>query len=373
MTDIQLSDAEVKSITHGIEANVRADGRTRIQHRPLNIELNPVAHACGSSQVSFATGGDGEGTRVLVSIMAEIVEVADSSIEQGSMEIHLDCVPTVTMMYGKIYSGGVSLRSSMGATNKGKLAFLTHSTMALSRAFGAKVSLSGSTLNAGIETDLAAADGENAAIADEDENAAAPSTPVADRACSSFYKDLYLGHGFAYELHADVNILQGGGGGLLTAASAGIIAALKCMQLPRAEITVHPDGTASVEVNPKQVRLGAPIRLHEIPLLMTASLHNGRYAVDPSLLETIAIPALLTVGSTAHKVITSVSQFAQTGRRSIADGSVIATGEDLIAALTDITHVVAEVFESIDSTVQEASERTDASYSRKTAVSAIKK
>ena len=376
MADIQLSDAEVRTIISGIEANVRADGRTRIQHRPLTIALGPIPHACGSSQVSFSTGGDGEETKVLVSVMADVVEIegdyeANPRLQRGSLEIHLDCVPTVQMLYGKLYSGGVSMRSNFAATNRGRMAFLSHSTMALSKAFGAKVSLAGATLTAGAEVDFAgnaeeggAAAAEEAAV-DADAAAAGPSSSTgfgsaAERSCASFYEGLYLGNGFAYELHADVNVLQGGGGNLLTAASAGILAALKVMQLPRAEVTVHPDGTASVEVHPKQARTGAPISLHEVPIIVTSCLHKGFYCVDPTLAEETGLPSVATVGVTDQRIITNVAQTAHTGRRAFPEGSTLSSPEDLLALLRDAAEVGADLHDAIDRTVQEASDLAEA-------------
>ena len=434
----QLSNSEAQAIAQSILLDTRSDGRSRIQHRPVVVKSNVIPRACGSSvvvlggtastavdtssthqdtaasrnskaaekdededdvtgfenhaagqRVLAAFGADSASrntTKVLASVSAEVIQVSEdappSALEFGSMEAHLDCVPSVVAMYSRFYQD-----SRGGMNSRGLL--LTHLTTTLSKLLGAKVTLSGaSALSSGgadaADGDVVADDAANAG--DEVEGAsmsAARSGPSGPRVSPIFYSDLYIGHGYAFHLHVDVHILQGGGGNLLAAASLAILAALKSMRLPHVDVNVAADGRIAVEVDPRKPFVGRkgrkivapttkvsesalptempPVRCEDVSVFVAAALINSHFAVDPTLAEELALPAGILVGvSTAQQTgssssgsVTLVQQSTRVAGPSarqplVNSNSSITSGKDMLSLCQDCLAVGSDIVHSME-------------------------
>ena len=68
MATLSLSDAEKTFILHGVREDLRVDGRSRRQMRPLRLETEAVTHTSGSAHLRLAN------TDVLVGVKAELEE-----------------------------------------------------------------------------------------------------------------------------------------------------------------------------------------------------------------------------------------------------------------------------------------------------------
>uniref|UniRef100_A0A336LSB5 Ribosomal RNA-processing protein 42 n=1 Tax=Culicoides sonorensis TaxID=179676 RepID=A0A336LSB5_CULSO len=90
MANILLSEAEKVFILHGIEANLRCDGRTRSDYRPMELETDIVMHSNGSARLRLANSD------VLASIKAEIDVPHANRPNEGKLEFFVDCSANAT-------------------------------------------------------------------------------------------------------------------------------------------------------------------------------------------------------------------------------------------------------------------------------------
>lgn len=85
MANILLSDAEKTFILHGVEDNLRCDGRIRCDYRPMEIETGIVTHANGSCRLRLAN------TDVLVAVKSEIDIPPLENPDEGKITFFVDC------------------------------------------------------------------------------------------------------------------------------------------------------------------------------------------------------------------------------------------------------------------------------------------
>jgi len=85
MSSICLSEAERTFIIHGVQDDLRVDGRTRDDFRHLELETGVVSNTNGSARVRL-----GE-TDVLVGVKAELGEPNPSAPRHGRLEFFVDC------------------------------------------------------------------------------------------------------------------------------------------------------------------------------------------------------------------------------------------------------------------------------------------
>jgi len=83
--DIQLSDAERTFIIHGMQQNLRNDGRSCQDYRPIMIETDVVNNTSGSARVRLGH------TDVLVGIKAEIETPTVENPDCGWISFFVDC------------------------------------------------------------------------------------------------------------------------------------------------------------------------------------------------------------------------------------------------------------------------------------------
>lgn len=85
MANILLSNAEKTFILHGVEDDLRCDGRARSDYRPIEIETGLVTHANGSCRLRLAN------TDVLVAVKTEIDIPHMDKPEEGKIQFFVDC------------------------------------------------------------------------------------------------------------------------------------------------------------------------------------------------------------------------------------------------------------------------------------------
>lgn len=69
---VLLSKSEKDFISRGILEDLRADGRGRLDYRPVNLSVDVIPQSIGSARLKLGGGGD-----LIVAIRAEISRPAD--------------------------------------------------------------------------------------------------------------------------------------------------------------------------------------------------------------------------------------------------------------------------------------------------------
>ncbi|XP_034245891.1 exosome complex component RRP42 [Thrips palmi] len=93
MAGVLLSEAEKTFILHGVQSDLRNDGRSRQDYRPIELELDIVTHANGSARVRLAN------TDVLVGVKTEIDVPKPEKPEEGKVEFFVDCSANATPVF----------------------------------------------------------------------------------------------------------------------------------------------------------------------------------------------------------------------------------------------------------------------------------
>ncbi|KAK8770116.1 hypothetical protein V5799_013416 [Amblyomma americanum] len=85
MAGVLISEAEKTYIVHGIQEDLRCDGRSCLEYRFLELETGIVSNCSGSSHVRLAN------TDILVGIKAELDAPDPIARGQGRIEFFVDC------------------------------------------------------------------------------------------------------------------------------------------------------------------------------------------------------------------------------------------------------------------------------------------
>lgn len=85
MATVLISEAEKMYIIHGIQENLRSDGRSCLEYRFVEIETGVVSNCSGSSHVRLAN------TDIFVGIKAEIDAPDPRFPDRGRVEVFVDC------------------------------------------------------------------------------------------------------------------------------------------------------------------------------------------------------------------------------------------------------------------------------------------
>ena len=83
-----ISDAEKIFVLHGVQDDVRVDGRSRKEIRPIKFETELVVSCNGSANLRLAN------TDVLVGVKAELDLEGES--DHGKIEFFVDCSANAT-------------------------------------------------------------------------------------------------------------------------------------------------------------------------------------------------------------------------------------------------------------------------------------
>eukprot|EP00937_MAST-01D_sp_MAST-1D-sp2_P005031 g5031.t1 len=89
----------------GIEADIRADGRGRLDYRSVELERGTLEQSNGSARVTL---GGALGTDVFASIKAAVGEPAHDRPEQGRIEFSVECSPSVSPQFERRMASNVN-------------------------------------------------------------------------------------------------------------------------------------------------------------------------------------------------------------------------------------------------------------------------
>jgi len=111
MADVIISEGEKSFILHGIQQDVRCDGRSNLDYRPIELETGVVTHASGSARLRLAN------TDVLVGVKAEVDTPQPDHPAQGDIKFFVDCSANATPAFeGR---GGESLGADIAESLSG--------------------------------------------------------------------------------------------------------------------------------------------------------------------------------------------------------------------------------------------------------------
>ncbi|GFU60758.1 exosome complex component RRP42 [Nephila pilipes] len=84
MANFILQEAEKIYIIHGIQENVRSDGRTNLDYRTIELETDVIANCNGSCLMKIAD------TKLLAGVKAELTTPPASSPDKGWIEVSIE-------------------------------------------------------------------------------------------------------------------------------------------------------------------------------------------------------------------------------------------------------------------------------------------
>lgn len=334
-----ISLAEVRAVQDGVANDVREDGRTLLQRRPVYIShrASPSAVAGSHEGGSGDAAGDAQaayngsyvevkasGTVVLAAATPTVVDgcavaapspasddetaaaaaTAEAATDAGRGQLHItiDAVPHVL----DAYAGAVGGRS-VHRYRRDYLAFLASTIRQVFGAAQVQVQEQQGVAEAEVLAEEKEEEGgaEDAAgtLSSTSTAAAAASGRAGEASLASGFPaaDLYIGEGFGFRVHVDVHVLQCSGGNLFTAIAHAVHAALRSIQLPAVTLHRAPgDGAGvSVEVDRSQP-YRKPVPWTHLPLLCVLLVSpTGHYVVDPTLREEWALPQQVHVAAGA--------------------------------------------------------------------------
>ncbi|CAJ1023698.1 hypothetical protein, conserved [Leishmania lindenbergi] len=319
-----ISLAEVRAVQGGVANDVREDGRTLLQRRPIHI----TARTSPSSLVGAASGDvqgsyngsyvevNASGTVVLAAATPSVVDgcaTADSNSSagaeqecapdsgKGQLYITIDAVPHVLDTYASAVGGRNVVRY-----RRDYLAFLASTVRQVFGAAQVEVQEQQGMAEAEVVPEDAGEVSDTAVTVSSASSSAGKSGAAAgsrgDHLLSGFpAADLYVGEGFGFRIHVDVHVLQCSGGNLFTAIAYAVHTALRSLRLPAVTLHKAPgDGAGvSVEVDRSQPYRKA-ISWAQIPLLCVLLVSpTGHCVVDPTLREEWAMPQQVHVAAGA--------------------------------------------------------------------------
>ncbi|KAK2492699.1 hypothetical protein MC885_012125 [Smutsia gigantea] len=289
MASVTLSEAEKVYIVHGIQEDLRVDGRGCEDYRCIEVETEVVSNTSGSARVKLVstvatvdTQAEKWGhTDILVGVKAEMGTPKLEKPNEGYLEFFVDCSANATPEFeGR---GGDDLGMEIANT--------------LSRIFNNKSSV-----------DLKAL-------------------------CISPREHCWI-------LYVDVLLLECGGN-LFDAISIAVKAALFSTRIPRVRVLEDEEGSKDIELSDDPydcVRLS----VENVPCIVTLCKIGYRHVVDATLQEEACSLASLLVSVTSMGVVTcmrkvgkgsldpeSIFEMMETGKR---------VGKVLHASLQSVLH-----------------------------------
>ncbi|XP_071958498.1 exosome complex component RRP42-like [Antedon mediterranea] len=108
MASISLSEAEKTFIIHGIQDDLRSDGRECETYRLIEVECGLVSNCSGSARLKLSN------TDILVGIKAEMGTPKTNLPDEGYLEFFVDCSATASPKFDG--RGGEDLASEIATT-----------------------------------------------------------------------------------------------------------------------------------------------------------------------------------------------------------------------------------------------------------------
>jgi exosome complex component RRP42 len=81
------SEAEQQYISSGIQNNLRNDGRTCYEYRPIEFQLGVIPQASGSARLHIGS------TDVVVGVKVEVGSPDPATPDQGHLHVSVECSP----------------------------------------------------------------------------------------------------------------------------------------------------------------------------------------------------------------------------------------------------------------------------------------
>lgn len=335
-----ISLAEVRAVQDGVASDVREDGRTLLQRRPIHITARASPSAMPASTTSStaaaaSTTGDvpqaayngsyvevrASGTVVLAAATPSVVDGCGTAAPgssgaedagRGQLHVSIDAVPHVLDAYASAVGG-----RSVSRYRRDYLAFLAATVRQVFGAAQVEVQEQQGVAEAELvpdEEEGGTADISKAGGGDGVSGVSASASGAAGSGSSGGAgagapgvssgfpaADLYIGDDFGFRIHVDVHVLQSSGGNLFTAIAYAVHAALRSLRLPAVTLHRAPGDAAamSVEVDRSQPYRKA-VSWAQLPVLCVLLLSpTGHYVVDPTLREEWAMPQQVHVAAGA--------------------------------------------------------------------------
>eukprot|EP00882_Tetradesmus_deserticola_P005713 GHRQ01006015.1.p1 GENE.GHRQ01006015.1~~GHRQ01006015.1.p1 ORF type:complete len:283 (+),score=101.25 GHRQ01006015.1:153-1001(+) len=247
MADISVGERIY--IVQGIEQDVRTDGRSRAQYRPLELEANVVAQADGSARLHLGP------TDVLVGVKVELGVPDSSSPNRGQVHVSVECSSCASPEF-----------KGRGGEDWG---------IELARAL--ESSLVGAPA-AGCGLDLAAL------------------CLVPGKTCWLVYVDA---------------LVLNDGGNVLDALSIAARAALALTRVYKVEVSMNEDDEPEVELSGE--REGAPLDASNVPVIVTVSQVGNRSVVDLAAEEEPCASACLHVAVNSKARVVGMTKSGSSG------------------------------------------------------------
>jgi exosome complex component RRP42 len=89
---LQITQSEINFLRQGVEQDLRADGRGRLDYRAVTMESGVLAQSNGSSRVVLGNGD----TDLLASIKVEVGEPTLEAPRSGRIDVSVECLPSVS-------------------------------------------------------------------------------------------------------------------------------------------------------------------------------------------------------------------------------------------------------------------------------------
>lgn len=93
MATVNLGDAEKRFIIHGIQDDLRNDGRKCEDYRHIDLEVGVLDNAHGSSRLRIGN------SELLVGVKLELGKPSSSHPNEGCILFHIDCSPNATPQF----------------------------------------------------------------------------------------------------------------------------------------------------------------------------------------------------------------------------------------------------------------------------------
>ncbi|KAG5506501.1 hypothetical protein JKF63_06004 [Porcisia hertigi] len=316
-----ISLAEVRSVQDGVANDVREDGRTLLQRRPIQLTVQPnpsslAASATDNAQESYNGSYvevNASGTVVLAAAMPSVVDGCAtpglnpsvgtdpgcaSDTGKGRLHITIDAVPHVLDVYASAVGG-----RSVSRYRRDYLSFLASTVRQIFGAAQVEVQEQHGVAEAEVVPEGADEVHDKAVTASSSDLSAEAGVSLVNTGDCLFQgfpaTDLYIGEGFGFMIHVDVHVLQSSGGNLFTAITYAVHAALRSLRLPAVTLHKAPGDSAGVSV---EVDCSQPYRKAvswaQMPLLCVLLVSpTGHCIVDPTLREEWALPQQVHVAA----------------------------------------------------------------------------
>ena len=314
----RLSSAEEKYVEDGARANVRIDGRARMDVRSFTLDTGFLENSYGSARVLLG------GTEVIVAVGAELGETLQGNA--GRLEVSVTSTPGAS---GSLRKGAHMHNRVQESYNK----LLAHSLREL---------LGGVEPSAHHD-----ASGLEIPITMSSTASTKPAPTVKARCAGIDYSSLFIRDDRCWVIGVHINVLSNGGN-IMTAASLACRAALVTARLPKVTVNPEVEGDDGIDIsgNPSDAQEIRGAR-DNVPLCVTLAKLGQSIVADPSLPEEACPLALFHIGVTPALSISSIITKGGAGTEGDSLGAT-ATLNDIPQILSAAAGLGRQMFDAVE-------------------------